>query len=161
MQQNDDRFFEEYKHLEKLCSEIFGCTNGVSEYIRLMEEHSGQFCVPTWDSDYKMLKHIRWVRNQIAHEFSADSVSEPGDTEFTQEFYRRILSGQDPLTLYRKKREAKRVSPKPQAVAAHSTLSIAEKKANPKADKKTFGWTELLIVFLIAAVILFFLYYHA
>ena len=37
MEQIDNKFFEEYKRLDKLCGEIFSCRNGVSEYITQME----------------------------------------------------------------------------------------------------------------------------
>ena len=52
-----------------------------------------------------MLKHVRWVRNQIAHDSGAYQVSEPEDLEFVRNFYDRIFSGQDPLTLLRKEEE--------------------------------------------------------
>ncbi len=107
MQPADNEFFEEYKHLDKLCGDMYSCRNGISEYIDQMDNksHRGYHLVPLWDSDYKMLKHIRWVRNQIAHDSGAYQVSESEDLEFVRNFYDRIFSGQDPLTLLRKEEE--------------------------------------------------------
>ena len=36
MQAIDNEFFDEYKKLDKICGEIFNCTNGVSEYIKFL-----------------------------------------------------------------------------------------------------------------------------
>lgn len=107
MQPADNEFFEEYKHLDKLCGDMYSCRNGISEYIDQMDNKSykGSPLIPSWNSDYKMLKHIRWVRNQIAHDSGSYQVSEPEDLEFVRNFYDRIFSGQDPLTLLRKEEE--------------------------------------------------------
>ena len=36
MQAIDNEFFEAYKRLDRLCSDIYGCRNGVSQYIEDM-----------------------------------------------------------------------------------------------------------------------------
>lgn len=101
MQPADNKFFEEYKRLDKLCSEMYSCQSGISAYICEMEDkaYQGQRRVCSWNSDYKMLKHVRWVRNQIAHDSGTYQISEPGDLTFVRNFCRRIFSGKDPLTL--------------------------------------------------------------
>ena len=75
MNSQDNNFFESYKRLDRLCGDILNCKNGISEYIQQMEqtEQSG-FKVANWTEDYKMLKHVRLVRNQIAHDTSNASV---------------------------------------------------------------------------------------
>ena len=101
----DNDFFEAYKRLDKLCSEMYACQNGVSEYIAQMERltYKGQYRVSSWNNDYKMLKHVRWVRNQIAHDSGTIQISEPDDLDFAQDFRSRIFSGNDPLTLLEKR----------------------------------------------------------
>lgn len=37
MQPADNEFFEEYKHLDKLCGDMYSCRNGISEYIDQMD----------------------------------------------------------------------------------------------------------------------------
>ncbi len=76
--------------------------NGISGYIEDMESHPrGAYQVVGWDDDYKALKHYRWVRNQIAHEVYADeeNMCEPGDIEWLEDFYQRIMNQTDPLAL--------------------------------------------------------------
>ena len=104
MTSHDNAFFEEYKCLEKICSDMYSCRNGVSEYIGRMEQKAaqGRRRVSSWDEDYKMLKHVRWVRNRIAHDEAAGRVSEAADLAFVKDFHKRLLSGRDPLTLLRK-----------------------------------------------------------
>ncbi len=101
MNRSDNEFFENYKCLDKICGEIFGYTNGVSEYIRAMEEEHGQLDLRSdWVRDYKQLKHVRWVRNQIAHEAADERISKDDDTRFVLDFYDRIMRQTDPLAVY-------------------------------------------------------------
>lgn len=62
-------FFEEYKKLDNLCKDLFKSDRGVSQYIEEMEctPLSKSRLVELWQNDYKMLKHVRWIRNNIAH----------------------------------------------------------------------------------------------
>ena len=103
MQALDNDFFELYKRLDNCCRDIYSSRNGVSEYIVQMEQYtSGKYRVYAWDEDYKMLKHLRWIRNQIAHDSRGFSFCQPQDIKALQNFYNRLLSGQDPLALLRK-----------------------------------------------------------
>ncbi len=124
MQAQDNAFFEEYKRLDRLCGDMYSCQNGVSTYIAEMEQkaNQGRYRVSSWNADYKMLKHVRWVRNQIAHDTGTYRHSEPADLESVKSFYRRILSGQDPLTLLRRAAEAQR--------------KTAQKKAAPRQRER-------------------------
>lgn len=100
MQALDNIFFEAYKRLDRLCSDMYGCRSGVSQYIQNMESQSyrGRFVVPMWEQSYKTLKHLRWVRNQIAHDSGQFQICEEYDIQDINEFYDSIISGQDPLT---------------------------------------------------------------
>lgn len=101
LQMSDVEFFEEYKRLDGLCADMFSCQNGVSAYIEQMESEAfqGRRHVPAWDADYKMLKHLRWVRNQIAHDSGGYLMSGPEDLRNVREYRQRILSGTDALAL--------------------------------------------------------------
>ena len=106
MNEIDNAFFEEYKRLDKLCMDLLSSKSGVSEYISQMETtSSGQYYIPSWDRDYKMLKHLRWVRNQIAHDTMGGTLSEESDLKMVIDFYNRILSGEDPFTQLRKEQD--------------------------------------------------------
>lgn len=115
----DNEFFEAYKRLDKLCREIFDCKNGVSEYISQMENMpNGRYRIASWDSDYKMLKHLRWLRNQIAHDTTGNSISTQEDILWAESFYNRIMEQKDPFSQLRKIecRKKKQTSPNSRTV---------------------------------------------
>ena len=100
-------FIDSYKRLEKLCNEIYGDIHGVKAYIEEMNNTPlGARYVLGWDEDLKRLKHYKWVRNQIAHDpgCTEENMCEYGDAQWLDNFRSRIMSANDPLTLYRKAR---------------------------------------------------------
>lgn len=108
LNQRDNTFFEAYKRLDRLCRDILNCQNGVSEYIQQMDKTpQAQYTVTNWEKDYKMLKHIRWVRNKIAHDISDAPFSTEADLEFTNAFYDRIINQNDPFSHLRKAEQRK------------------------------------------------------
>ena len=150
----DNEFFEEYKRLDRLCSDMYSCQNGVSEYITQMENRSdqGTYRVSSWNADYKSLKHIRWIRNQIAHDSATCQISEPEDLEFVQDFYERIFAGRDPLTLLRKAVEAEPAQRKQQG----RQMTTASPSYVPE-EEKSRRWIGALIGIVFLA---FLLYYY-
>ena len=95
-------FQEEYKRLDKLCADCFSGTEGVSEYIRQMEAtplQDREYAIG-FDNDYKQLKHMRWIRNCLAHEVGSmeADICTDDDLDWVKGFYERIRTGTDPLT---------------------------------------------------------------
>ena len=125
MQKLDNDFFEAYKRLDRLCSDIYGCRNGVSRYIDDLEHVSyrDRFAVPLVDAAYKSLKHLRGVRNQIAHDPGQFQICEECDIRQIDEFYDCLMTGNDPLTVLRKYHEAG-ASVKREAPAAKSEAAL-------------------------------------
>ena len=170
----DNDFFEAYKRLDKLCSEMYSCQNGVSEYITQMERltYKGQYRVSSWNNDYKTLKHVRWVRNQIAHDSGTFQISEPDDLDFVQDFRSRIFSGDDPMTLLRKAIESEdslRRQQKKQASEVRIQRPQAQQytyQAPPKPPKyspekkKSRAWIGVLVGVGIVALILLILFFN-
>lgn len=154
----DNVFFEAYKRLDNFCSDAYECRNGISEYIAKMEQSSarGQSRVPSWNDDYKKLKHVRWVRNRIAHNDEPSQVSEPADLTFVRSFHDRMQTSRDPLSLLRKANteERKRVRPR-----AASNTSRSKKSGNKKHANKTRSGLTALIIGLIVLIILLLVYY--
>lgn len=78
-------FMSEYKHLEKLCSEVMEADHaGVTAYIEQMAAKAdGERLVPGWGDDLRTLKRYRHIRNQIAHEpdCTEEDMCEPEDAE--------------------------------------------------------------------------------
>ena len=108
MNKNDLQFFEEYKKLDLQLKDLLGADTGVSAYLAAMEETASadRASVPGWNADYRLLKHLRWARNQLAHQSEdSDSVTIREDLLDLQDFSRRVLDGTDPLALLRAARE--------------------------------------------------------
>ncbi len=101
MHKIDNRFIEGYKKLNRLCGEIYHSSDGVNDYLKEMEQKShGASLIDGWNDDYKVLKHLRHVRNQIAHEDTeANTFCTDEDMKKLKDFFRRIDGGKDPLAL--------------------------------------------------------------
>lgn len=100
MRELNIRFQEQYKRLDKLCKDMYNSSEGVTAYIKFMElmPPNDKRAVLNWDSSYKQLKRMRWMRNQLAHEISIDTdFCKPSDIEWIKQFCDSILSGTDPL----------------------------------------------------------------
>ena len=104
------KFFDEYKFVDKICRDMFQSNQGVTEYINQMEimDAEGSRIVVNWREKYKKLKHLRWLRNQIAHESGAPDLTE-NDLIELQNFHNQLLKQVDPLAeLWKKRRVHKR-----------------------------------------------------
>lgn len=93
MDRLDMEFFDKYKDVDKFCGDMLSSDSGISEYIDQMEKTpaSERRYVPSWERDYRMLKHLRYVRNQIAHA-NNDVISTEEDFFELNEFYDRLLN---------------------------------------------------------------------
>lgn len=149
-------FINSYKQLEKLCNEIYGDNHGISTYIDEMSKHTtASYYVSSWDDDLKKLKHYRWVRNQIVHEpnCTEENMCEYGDSQWLDIFHSRIMSGDDPLALYRKARSSQ-VSQKPkQTKPTEYTYPKRTYSAPKHIGCLTYLVGVLLIVTIVALVI--------
>ena len=129
-------FQEEYKRLDRLCKDYLSSAEGVSEYIRQMEATpwSNRLYVFTWEDDYKQLKHVRWVRNQLAHEVGSlnSDICTEDDLDWVQSFYNRILNGSDPFTIIREAKAEEALQAKQQAQARKATVADHPKPPQPK-----------------------------
>ena len=97
-------FMELYKSVDVRIRERFGTADGVSEYIRRLEqlpqsEKAGSRLAGI-RQDHRMLKHLRWARNMLAHEASySDEILKDGDMEWLEDFSRKLESSRDSLSL--------------------------------------------------------------
>ncbi len=152
----DRELFDEYKRLEALCRDMFSCQHGVSEYISQMEQIPSYIKnqIPSWDKDYRTLKHLRWLRNRIAHETTETGCSF-NDIEQLKNFYSRILNRQDPLAAARK------VKQKLQSFSRQASITVS-KNALPSSNRTTqkpiysppYKW---FVVFLFIILIILFI----
>lgn len=106
-------FLEAYKSLDELCKQILSSDRGISEYIDEMNRESqGRMRVACWETDYKRLKKLRWIRNQLVHEtnsFQNDLISLE-DIEWLKKFHSRIMERTDPFSLLYQSRNIKKAT---------------------------------------------------
>ena len=100
-------FMELYKSVDVRIRERFGTADGVSEYIRRLEEvvECGKAKARSGEArqDYRMLKHLRWARNMLAHEASySDEILKDGDMEWLEDFGRNLRQSKDTLSLLKR-----------------------------------------------------------
>ena len=103
-------FFDEYKKLDKLCSEMYGKNSGgVTCYLNdmmtvpVMQRNR----IPEWNQTYDRLRELRHIRNQMAHgegSFEDYPCSEE-DVLWLFEFRSKIMDISDPLAVYRRQTE--------------------------------------------------------
>ena len=104
-------FMDLYKSVDRFIRDAYSSTEGVSEYIRQMEQNDfkGRRYVATWSADYDKLKRLRWIRNQLSHEVGYDSdICEDADYDWLEVFNQRLYSSNDPLSAMNKAENAER-----------------------------------------------------
>ena len=145
-------FIESYKHLDKICGEMFETQYGVSAYIEeMLNNPHGSFLVRGWENDLKQLKHYRWIRNQIVHEPDCyeETMCEAGDDEWLDDFYERIINQTDPLALYLK---SSKINPLTKT-QKESNYSPQRKKIHHKT-KRSANFTLFFIILIVLIFVL-------
>lgn len=153
MTQLDNEFFEEYKHLERLCSDMYSCRDGVRQYLEGMESHSseGERIVPNWKRDYWKLRGLRKTRNVLAHNMSAYQVCTEQDVEDVKNFADRIIKQKDPLVvlnqsyLHSEKAAFSGGSPYPYSTTANDAPKNATKKRIRRNSGRIILWILLIL----------------
>lgn len=125
-------FLEAYKSLDKLCKQILSSDRGISEYIdEMSNERQGHMKVTCWEKDYKQLKKMRWIRNQLVHEPNSfqDSLVSVEDIKWLKNFRSRIMERTDPFSLLYQSKIIERKS----SISSYSTINY------PKMDKPSYS----------------------
>lgn len=130
------KFQEEYKRLDALCKDILCSDTGVSEYIRQMEEMdlTNLAIAAEWEKVFRQLKHVRWLRNKLAHEVGTlnSDLCTNADVAWVQYFSNKIISKCDPLTIAKSTKDCRSNS---KTTNTQSTSS--------KTQKENF-WTRIV-----------------
>ena len=94
-------FMDLYKTVDNSLKTMLGTDKGVSEYIgRLELKAGGGKFTSEMKQDLKMLKHLRWARNKLAHEVDyGTQILEAGDYEWLSGFQKKIRKGKLPVKL--------------------------------------------------------------
>lgn len=104
-------FFEEFKHLDKLCGELYDVERGgVTSYINDMKNvvPYDYRHITNWKEDLEQLTRMCHIRNNLAHAPGAfdEETCTQKDINWVQDFYERILHQLDPMAmLYQKTKE--------------------------------------------------------
>ena len=96
MNQLNAEFFDEFKSLDNICKDMYRGKGsdklGVTLYLDDMDKNQYAYTrIPEWSSDYKKLKRVRNIRNDLAHSnntFGSDLCTED-DIHFIQSFKRK------------------------------------------------------------------------
>lgn len=166
--------FEEFKHLDKICGELYGDQHGVSHYnddMKSILENDYRY-IPKWKEDLEQLIRIRHIRNYLAHTEGAfeENVCTQKDIEWSHDFYKRILNQSDPLALLRqylkaKQSMAKAQKPVFQPSTPHQLVryNVANKKTEEIRNHKDRRRSSLLWIVLFLVIfggLLLVLSYH-
>ena len=89
---------EEYKYVDAICRDMLGAEKGVSAYIEQLDKTPGtvRYWITEWNDEYRQLKHIRWLRNQIAHSTGYVECTQ-SDLDWLKGFHNRLLTQKDLL----------------------------------------------------------------
>ena len=146
-------FMNLYISVDKFIRDAYRTTEGVSGYIREMERNNfkGTQYVKTWNSDYEMLKHLRWIRNQLSHEVGYDSdICTTSDYGWLEGFYNRLYNTNDPMTIMekaeaaeRKKQQTKKrrqqTTPSQEQILAENQTYCSPSPSYHPPERKTLG----------------------
>ena len=139
MTELENRFFEEYKRLDILIKKKLGKEDGVSGYIEDMIRKYGTSPANYYSRQMlNELKHIRWVRNNIAH-FDGDSECEESDITIANYYYNLICNDEDPLA----------------KVFVQQSTKTSNQSVPSSTTKDFFIWILVIFMIIILIIILY------
>lgn len=140
-------FLAAYKRLDELCKQILSSEKGITEYINQMDNQPyGKNVVRTWNSDYKQLKRMRYIRNQLVHEVNSfeNQMFEESDIRWLEDYYERIIKQEDSFAILRKVYDKK--------------ITPANNKGKNKEEQSGFSFSEILVLLFFFVILLGIIY---
>ena len=135
-------FLEEYKQLDKLCSELYDGQPGVTSYINEMKNVNWNDTreISNWKSDLSDLIRLRHIRNHLAHTEGAfdEKLCTNDDVDWVKDFRNRILKQTDPLATLRK----------------YYKNTISYKSLDTREKNESSPWAELFLVISVALALI-------
>ena len=146
---------EEYKYVDAICRDMFGAEKGVSAYIEQLDETpmTVRYWITEWNDEYRQLKHIRWLRNQIAHSTGSVECSQ-ADVDWLKGFHNRLLTQQDLLAKAHrviKESQIQRQQQLAKTVTAAAPKPGANVYRSPKGSRKS--WILIAVIAALAIII--------
>lgn len=158
-------FFEEFKHLDKLCGEVYNSRHGVTSYIDDMKAvlRNGYQHIPNWKNDLEQLIRLRHIRNYLAHTTGAfqETLCTQKDIDLVIDFCNRILKQTDPMALLYKNKVKSESYFVPKSAQGYVQTPSDDMQFESRYDSQHLkhskgfkGWGILLFGLALAAIIL-------
>ncbi len=161
MLDSDSKYIDEYKRVDKICSDMLGDPCGITAYIELMKKAaiSGEDLPGSWSTAIKTLVHLRHIRNSIAHDTSPVSCTK-NDLNSLKAFGRALSEGRDPISClnsYKKQTQSRRSSSSGQDKSGGSSKNEPEAYENRRTAGRTVSLIFAAIILIIMAAAVFIL----
>lgn len=151
---------EEYKYVDSICRDMLSAEKGVTAYIEQMEATppAVRCKIAGWNDDYRELKHIRRLRNQIAHSMGYVECT-PSDVAWLKTFHNSLLTQHDPLAdAYRITRETqnrvKAQTAKPTPITVSHEAYSCDSGSSDRLRKVLIAIVSIAALAVIAGVII-------
>ena len=146
---------EEYKYVDAICRDMLGTKKGVSAYIEQLDETpmTVRYWITEWNDEYRQLKHIRWLRNQIVHSTGNVECTQ-SDLDWLKDFHNRLLTQQDLLAKAHrviKESQIQRQQQLAKTVTAAAPKPGANVYRSPRGPRKS--WILIAVIAALAIII--------
>ena len=146
---------DEYKYVDAICRDMLGAEKGVSAYIEQLDETpvTVRYWITEWNDEYRQLKHIRWLRNQIVHSTESIECSQ-ADLDWLKGFHNRLLTQQDLLAKAQrviKESQIQRQQQLAKTVTAAAPKPGANVDRSPRGPRKS--WILIAVIAALAVLI--------
>ena len=146
---------EEYKYVDAICRDMLGAEKGVTAYIEQLDETpmTVRYWITEWNDEYRQLKHIRWLRNQIAHSTEYVECTQ-SDLDWLKGFHNRLLTQQDLLAKARRviqESQIQREQQQAKTVLAAAPKTVANVYRSPRGPRKS--WILIAVIAAVAVLI--------
>ncbi len=169
MSRLNDEFLEIYKRIDAFCRDTYKSDKGVTSYIDEMSRIAGaSWGVLGWNETLTKLKNYRHIRNSYTHDVgtSYTDICTHEDVEWLQSFYDKLMSAQDPISLYTQKKQAssktassvyirvKEDEPKEENVIHYQEVTPATSYRQDEPRKSKRGCLIFFLVFIVFIVLI-------
>lgn len=145
---------EEYKYVDAICRDMLGAEKGVTAYIEQLDETpvTVRYWITEWNDEYRQLKHIRWLRNQIAHSTGYVECTQ-SDLDWLKGFHHRLLTQQDLLAKARRVVQESQIQ-RQQQLAKTVTAAAPKYSATVFRSPRKLRKSWILIAIMVALVVI-------
>ena len=147
-------YLEEYKYVDNICRDMLGVEKGVTAYIEQLDETPAtvRYWITEWNDEYRQLKHIRWLRNQIAHSTEYVECTQ-SDLDWLKGFHNRLLTQQDLLAKARRVVQESQIQ-RQQQLAKTVTAAAPKYSAAVFRSPRKLRKSWILIAIIVALVVI-------